>query len=70
MTKKGKKKEKIRRTKRSTVWMSLLRYGGAEKLSFTARVSGGFAHSFGNMRKYGTFTSTIQVNIFSSVFRG
>lgn len=29
--------------------MSLLRYGGAEKLSFTARVSGGFARSFGNM---------------------
>lgn len=25
--------------------------GGAEMLSFTARVPGGFAHSFGNMKK-------------------
>lgn len=46
---KGKNKRK--RRKRNTVWMSLLRYGGAEKLCFTARVSGGFTHSFGNMKK-------------------
>lgn len=50
--------------------MSLLRYGGAEKLSFPARVSGGFAHCFENRKKWGTCKSPYQINIFSSVFRG
>jgi len=45
------KEIKIKRIKRSTLWMSLLRCGEAEKLSFPVTVSGGFAHCFENKRK-------------------